>query len=100
MEFDITPILSALIALCAAFITSVVIPWLKTKISTQKQQELMTWVEIAVTAAQQLYYEFDGAKRKEYVLTFLESKGYHIDTQEIDAAIESAVLKLHQQIGE
>lgn len=98
MNIDITPIANALIALCAAVITVVIIPWFKAKRSTQERQELLKWVEIAVSAAQQLYHEFDGKKRKEYVLDFLESKGYSVDELEIDAAIEAAVLKLHQQL--
>ena len=38
--------------------------------------------------------------RKEYVVRFLESKGYDVDTQEVDSAIEAAVLKLHQKLEE
>ena len=75
-----------------------VIPWLKRKTDEQEREALLRWVEIAVAAAQQLYHQKDGAERKAYVLDFLESKGYRVDTAEIDSAIEAAVLKLHEEM--
>ena len=63
-------------------------------------KEMFKWVEIAVMAAQQLYHNLDGRMRKEYVVRFLERKGYDVDTQEVDSAIEAAVLKLHQELEE
>lgn len=95
---DLTPILNAIIALAAALITAFVVPWLKRKTTEQDREELLKWVEIAVAAAQQLYHQLDGAKRKEYVLDFLEGKGYTVNGSEIDAAIEAAVLRLHQEL--
>ena len=95
---DLTPIYNAIIALAAACVSAFVIPWLKRKTDEQEREELLRWVEIAVAAAQQLYHEKAGAERKAYVLDFLESKGYSVDTAEIDSAIEAAVLKLHQQL--
>ena len=95
---DLTPIYNAIIALAAACLSAFVIPWLKRKTNEQEREELLRWVEIAVAAAQQLYHQKDGAERKAYVLDFLESKGYRVDTAEIDSAIEAAVLKLHEEM--
>ena len=95
---DLTPIYNAVIALAAAFVSAFVIPWLKRKTDEQEREELLRWVEIAVAAAQQLYHHKDGAERKAYVLDFLESKGYMVDTAEINSAIEAAVLKLHEEM--
>lgn len=97
---DLTPIINAAIALVGALITAIVIPWLKSKTTCQKREELLVWVDIAVTAAQQLYHELDGAERKNYVLKFLQGKGYKVDDLTVDSAIEAAVHKLHQQIKE
>ena len=97
---ELTEIICAVITLLAAIITATVVPWLKKKMSVQERNELFKWVEIAVMAAQQLYHNLDGNMRKEYVVRFLESKGYDVDTQEVDSAIEAAVLKLHQQLEE
>lgn len=95
---ELTEIICAVITLLAAIITATVVPWLKKKMSVQERNEMFKWVEIAVMAAQQLYHNLDGKMRKEYVVRFLESKGYDVDTQEVDSAIEAAVLKLHQKL--
>ena len=49
-------------------------------------------------AAQQLYHQLDGEERKKYVLDFLAQKGYDVSSEEIENAIEAAVLKLHQEL--
>lgn len=95
---DLTPILNATIALAAAFITAFVIPWLKRKTDEQEREELLKWVDIAVMAAQQLYHQQKGEQRKAYVLDFLAGKGYDVNSEEVDNAIEAAVLQLHQAL--
>lgn len=95
---NLTPLFEAFIALAAAIITGFLIPWLKRKTTAQEREELLTWVNIAVTAAQQLYHTADGAKRKKYVLDFLYNKGYDVNDKEIENAIEAAVLKLHREL--
>lgn len=95
---DLTPVINAVIALAAALITTFVIPWLRRKTTAEDRAEMLKWVEIAVAAAQQLYHQLDGAKRKEYVLNFLTGKGYTMEGPELDAAIEAAVLRLHREL--
>lgn len=95
MTFDITPIVNALIGLCAAVITCVVVPWIKSKTDAQRQEDILQWVKIAVQAAEQIYNQSGmGEYKKKYVLDFLEKNGFVLDTNEIDAMIESAVLEL------
>lgn len=92
---NITPILEALLLLIAAVITSFVIPWIKKKTTAAQQAELESWVTVAVTAAEQLFRGTGrGGEKKAYVLQFLESKGYVVDLDSIDALIESAVFNL------
>lgn len=92
---DLTPIIEALIALLAAIITAYAIPWLRNKLGTQKFDELKTWVGIAVEAAEKIFNETGmGEVKKQYVLSFLEEQGYIVDTDVIDALIESAVYNL------
>lgn len=95
---DLAPVINAFIALVAALVTAFVIPWIKRNTSAKDREELLKWVEIAVMAAQQLYHQLDGSKRKEYVLNFLQEKGYDVTSAEVDNAIEAAVLKLHQEL--
>lgn len=95
---DITPIIQAVLTLAVALITAFVIPWLKNKIGAQNMDEFMRWVQIAVAAAEQLYESTDGDEKKAYVVNFLASKGFKVDTEELDNAIESAVLELHNSL--
>lgn len=95
---DLTPIMEALVALLAAVIVRYLVPWIKGKTTDSQREQMLAWVEIAVSAAQQLYHQADGSARKEYVKEFLTGKGYDVDSAEIDSAIEAAVLKLHQAL--
>lgn len=97
---DLTPIFNAFIALIAALISAFVIPWVKRKTNKYDREEMIQWIEIAVAAAQQMYHQFNGSERKEYVQQFLISKGYDVSSKEIDNAIEAAVLKLHKELGD
>lgn len=92
---DLTALVQAVIALIAAIISAFVIPWLKRKISAEKLAEVSTWVEIAVEAAEQLYEGSGrGAEKKEYVIQFLQQKGYTVDMTAIENMIEAAVYTL------
>ena len=95
---NLTPVINALIAVVATLITAFVIPWIKRNTTQKDREEMLKWVEIAVMAAQQLYYHLDGDKRKEYVRNFLNAKGYDVASAEVDTAIEAAVLKLHREL--
>ena len=96
---ELTDIICAVIVLLAAIMTATLVPWLKETMGVQERSEMLRWIEIAVMAAQQLYHDLDGTARKEYVLHFLEEKGYDVDTQEVDNAIEATVLKLRRELG-
>ena len=95
MTIDLTDVLRAIITLLVSIITVFVIPILKEKWGENKLQEISKWVAIAVQAAEQI---FDGPGRgeqkKQYVIDFLNSKGFSIDTDEINNLIESAVYNL------
>ena len=98
---DITVIIEALITLAVALVTAFFIPWLKSKIDESKLDEAYKWVKIAVQAAEMIYTEADMGKfKKNYVLTFLEEKGYTYDENSINALIESAVLELKAEGAE
>ena len=59
---------------------------------------MLRWVEIAVSAAEQLYDATQGNAKKQYVVSFLEERGYRVDEEELNLAIEAAVLRLHREI--
>lgn len=97
--FDITPIIEAVAALIAVIITAVVIPYIKSKTTTQQQAQINAWVKIAVAAAEQIYKGSGrGEEKKEYVINWLEERGFTLDEDEVDALIESAVYELNKGI--
>lgn len=92
---DITPILEAALALLAVMITSIVVPYIKSKTTAQQQAEINAWVKIAVSAAEQIYAGSGrGAEKKAYVLDWLRAHGITVDESKLDALIESAVYEL------
>ncbi len=97
-NIDLTPIIEALIALISAIITLFILPkltlCLKERLSAEQMTALREWVKIAVTAAEQLYGSKTGQQKKEYVVSFLLSKGIVFDVDEVMALIESEVYKL------
>ena len=89
---DITPIVNAVIALIAAAVSVFLIPWIKSKTTDAQRKELVEWVKIGVAAAEQLYKgQGRGEEKKQYVLDFLKQKGFTVDEERINAAIEAAV---------
>ena len=98
MDIDLTPIINAVIALVAAIIARYLIPWIKERTTAEKREDLYAWVEIAVAAAEQLYKASEGPQKKDYVLKFLSSHGFDVDLDDIDMAIEAAVLALHSAL--
>ena len=99
-NIDFTPIIEALIALLSAIITLVIIPkvrsYLAAKLSAEQRENLKQWVKVAVAAAEQLYGSKTGLEKKDYVVSFLLSKGIVFDIDEVTALIESEVYKIKQ----
>lgn len=98
MNIDITLILNSVIALAAAIVSTVIIPWIRSKTTAQQREALMAWVKIAVEAAEQIFNgEGRGDEKKKYVAAFLEEKGFKIDWHSVDAAIEAAVRQINSE---
>lgn len=94
---NITPVVEAIVALVAAVISCFLIPYLRSKYSAEKLAEIEKWVKIAVEAAEQLFTGTGrGEAKKAYVVEFLESKGFTLDTDSIDKMIEAAVLEMNK----
>lgn len=99
MTFDITPIVEAVVAVVCAVVTCVLIPYIKSKTTTEQQKEINAWVKIAVSAAEQIYTGSGrGEEKKAYVLEWLRSHGVTVDDEKLDAMIEAAVYELTQGI--
>ncbi len=89
---DLTPIFQALIALLASLITIKVIPWIQTRTNAQQQEMLRASVSVAVYAAEQIYGAGAGHDKLLYVKGQLAKKGFHVDIDEIEAAVQDLSL--------
>jgi len=95
MTYDITPIVQAVFALVGVLITSLLIPWIKSKTTAEQQEEIKQWVKIAVAAAEQIFVgQGRGEEKKQWVLEFLAKYNLKVDMDAIDAMIEAAVWEL------
>lgn len=97
---DITMFVVAVIIIISFTLTYLVIPYIKAKTDEQTFKVLCGWADVAVAAAQQLFYHLDGPDRKKEALKFLQNLGYDVNTEKVDKAIEAAVLKLHSKPSE
>lgn len=92
---DLTQVVVAILTLIISMVSAFLVPYLKTKIGAEKLENIRFWVNIAVEAAEQIYTGSGrGKEKKEYVLKFLQSKGFTLNTEEIENIIEAAVLNL------
>ena len=97
MQFNITPVVEAVAALIAAVVTAFVVPYIKSRTTTNQQQQINAWVRIAVTAAEQIYAGSGrGEEKKAYVIDWLRKHGVNVDESKLDALIEAAVFELNK----
>lgn len=106
MNYDITPIINEAIELIVAIALVVLVPSIKKyynqKFTAEEQAGLEKAVEIAVRAAEQIFKAMpkSGAAKKSYVLKVLEEQGYTINTEEVNALVESKVIELYGEVIE
>ena len=92
---DLTQIVVAIVGLVISVVSVYLMPYIKSKVSAEQLNTIQTWVNIAVSAAEMIYTGTGkGAEKKAYVVEFLNSKGFTLNTEEIDNLIEAAVLEL------
>lgn len=89
-------IMSAIITLLVALITTFVIPWIKAKIGNDNLITLDRVCKMAVRCAEQIFATDEYAKKKEYVLNYItdyinQSTNLTLSSSDIEVLIESAV---------
>ena len=84
---DLTPLFQAVIAFLAALVSYKLIPWIQARTTAQQQELLRAAVSVAVYAAEQLYGAGAGKEKLMYAKGQLAKKGYHVDIDEIEAAV-------------
>lgn len=95
---DYTEIISTIIALIIALISAFVIPLVKKNISSATLENILKYIEIFVAAAEQIFDIAQGEEKKMYVLQRLEEMNFNVDPEILDAQIEAAVLRLHNEL--
>lgn len=96
-NIDLTPILQAVICLCSALITWRVIPWFKEKAGRERVERLLKITGIAVRAAEEMFRENkSGAEKLDYVLKYLQQRGFTLSADELRATVEAAVYELNR----
>lgn len=97
MIIDMTQVIVALIGLIGVVLSAVVVPLLRSKTTAQKWENAMFWVRLAVKSAEQIYDQQGlGEKKKAFVEKFLEEHNIKLDPDQIDVAIEAAVLEIQK----
>ena len=95
---DLTQISVAVLSLMLSLVSAFLIPYIKEKVTAEQFATIKLWVKVAVQAAEMLYAGSGrGEEKKKYVVEFLNSKGFTLNTEEIDNLIEAAVLELKQE---
>lgn len=89
-------IVKGIIPLLGAVITYMIVPFIIEKTSEKTRDNIKFWVRIGVYAAEQM--EDAGIinmPKKEYVITFIHSKGFDISEEDLEIMIEAAVRELN-----
>lgn len=96
---DLTQVLSAIVTIIALIVARYVVPFLKTKIGTDKANDLAYWAGVAVTAVEEAARAGKIAKSDKFdaAMNFLEAKGFTLDETELAAVIDSTVWQLINQ---
>ena len=96
---DLTYVVAAAIVLAIAIIACIVRPYISQKLSTEQLAEMKILAKCAVEAAEMIFVGTGrGKEKKEYVVRYLQDRGFTIDIDTIDVMIESAVLELKNML--
>ena len=94
MNLDFTPIFNAILTLIGAIITCVVVPYFKAKTTVAQQEKVLSYVKVAVAAAEQLMGTGHGAEKLEFVKDYLQKKKITVDMEMIEATVNELYGKI------
>lgn len=77
--------------------TVILIPLIRSKLNESQNAKMSMWIGVAVAAAEQIFRQNPGAgeQKKQFVLNYLEDKGFTYDSDAVDLMIEAAVKQLN-----
>lgn len=98
MSDIIFEVVKLLVMVAALVLTRYVIPWIRSKIESDKITVITEWARVAVLAAQQMVTSKDGAEKKAIVTEFLKEiltdKNIALSDYQLDILIEAAVKQM------
>lgn len=85
------------ITIVSIILTYVVVPYLKQRTTKEQQDSIEYWIRVAVEGAEQIFTEPNsGAKKKEYVLNFINDKfKLKLSKEQLDLLIEKLVFEMN-----
>ena len=96
MDEGLIKIILAVIGLLSAIITGVVVPYLRSRTTETQRDNIYSLVMLAVQAAEQIYFKpGQGDRKKDYVISYLSSKGIKLTVEDLNIFIEAAVNELN-----
>lgn len=102
--FDVTPYLVGLLSLLTLFISTWLVPMLKSKTTLEQQEIIQAIVNTVVYAAEQLFGSGTGKQKLEYATNHaierLKQIGIKLDADALRPYIEGAVKALNLKQGE
>lgn len=96
MDINWTDIILAIISLIGTVLMAVLVPYIRTKTTEVQRDKIQNLVSIAVQAAEQIFnLPKMGEQKKDYVMDYIQSKGYNISREDLNVYIEAAVNELN-----
>lgn len=99
---DLTPVFQAIISVASVIALLYLVPFIKRKVSAEKLDQILRWVETLVACADQIYERHEGAEKKQYVIdrltTILAEHGLLVDLTVLEDLVEAEVLRLHSEL--
>ena len=93
---NLTPLFQALIGLIAALITVYLIPWLRSRTTSEQQAQIGAAVHIAVYAAEKLYGAGRGDEKLAFAVSYLRAHGFDLDAETLKGQINAAIQEMEQ----
>ena len=98
MMYDVTGVALLLISLIFAVLGCLIIPWLKTKLTSEQLDYVRGAVQVAVYAAEKLYGAGNGAAKFAHAEKVLaEQYNVKLDTKKLASLIDSEIKKMEMQ---
>lgn len=97
MNIDWTQIILAIIGLIGAVLTTVIVPYIRSKTTKQQRDNIYTVIQSAVWAADQMFKASDptGGARNTWVMKTLKEKNLDISREDLVRLVEEAVQELN-----